>query len=285
MNINQLLEPVCGASIKTNAKVQIYPDGYIKVTACSEPIFVPSGYEKAEDDYKKNVIDNPLFDTAGDNDRPGIVRPDSVRRARSAIFNICMLNTFTHFFTWTFDQKIVDRYDDEAVKKKVLYFLNNSVKRKNLVYLSVPERHKDGAIHFHGLMKGNYKFVDSGTVATKERKKPVTLKTAKRLGLTVIGPVYNIADWRNGWSTAIELYDRRESVSKYIAKYVTKESEKIYGKFYFAGGHGLIRKPETLYLDVDFDKVPGMVYSVEGVNRSFRYMECYNLGDIPLLGA
>ena len=70
----------------------------------------------------------------------------------------------------------------------------------------------------------------------------------------------------------------------YIAKYVTKESEKIYGKFYFAGGHGLIRKPQTICIDVDFERIPGKAYQVEGMNRFFRYMECYRLDDIPLVG-
>jgi len=281
-SVKRLLKPVCNASAKTNAKVQIFPDGYMKLTTCSDRIFLPSGYEKIEDDYEENVIDNPLFDS--DDGLLG-VRADSIRRARSAIFNICMLNDFTHFATWTNDQKVVDRHDDEAVKKKLQYFLWNSVKRKNLKYIFVPERHKDGAVHWHGLIKGNYDFVDSGTVATKERKKPVRPSTAKRFGLTVIGPVYNVADWRNGWSTAIELYDERKNVSKYIAKYVTKESEKIYGKFYFAGGHGLIRKPQTICIDVDFERIPGKAYQVEGMNRCFRYMECYRLDDRPLVGA
>lgn len=279
-SIDRLLKPVCGTSVMTNARLQIFPDGYIKLTACSDRIFLPSGYEKIKDDYEKNVLDNPLFDS--DDGLLG-VRADSIRRARSAIFNICMLNDFTHFATWTFDQKVIDRHDDESVKKKTLNFLENSVQRKGLCYLFVPERHKDGAVHFHGLIKGNYDFVDSGTVATKERKKPVMPSTAKRFGLTVIGPVYNVADWRNGWSTAMKLYDERKNVSKYIAKYVTKDSEKIYGHFYFAGGHGLIRKPQIFCCDVDFERIPGKAYQVEGMNRCFRYMECYSLDDIPII--
>ena len=283
MTIEQLVKPVCRASVCTNGKLQIYPNGYCKLTACSDPIFVPPGLERVGNSADKKNVDKLVSDE-DELAYSANSRSDNIRRARQMIFNICMLNDFSHFVTWTLDPGKVDRFDDLAVKSKFQNFLSNSVQRKDLVYLFVPERHKSGAVHFHGLIKGNYNMIESGTVAVRERKKPVKLATAKRFGWTVLGPVYNVSDWRNGWSTAIELYDSRDRVSKYIAKYVTKESEKIYGSYYFAGGHGLIRKPQTICIDVDFERIPGKVYQVEGMNRCFRYMECYRLDDIPLVG-
>lgn len=268
--------------IKKNSRVKIYKNGYMQITVCSDRIYVPSGYEKA-DDYQKNVLDNPLFDDVSDSDSPTCERIDSIIRARRAIFDISMMNDFTHFATGTFSPEKIDRYDDEAVKKRMVNFLSNSVQRKNLLYLFVPERHKDGAVHWHALIKGDYEYIDSGKVSVKGYgEKPVGRAYAERKGLEIIGTVYNIADWRNGWSTALELYGNRENVSKYITKYITKESlEKIYGNYYFAGGHGLIRHPDIVDVDIDFAEVDKKMYSVEGLNRSFKYLDGYSLDDIP----
>ena len=67
--------------------------------------------------------------------------------------DIAFCNRFDYFLTWTLDPKLIDRYDPEIVGKKVRSFLTNASNRKGFQYIVVPELHKDGAIHLHGLCK------------------------------------------------------------------------------------------------------------------------------------
>ena len=109
------------------------------------------------------------------------------------------------------------------------------------MYLIVPEYHKDGAIHFHGLVAGNLNFVDSGH---QDKKGHV---------------IYNMPQWSLGYSTAIELYGNRQCVASYITKYITKDFKKIFGKFYYSGG-GVKRDVETVYCNLDYDKIAAQEY-------------------------
>lgn len=208
-----------------NTKQKIYPDGFVRQVSCSFPVF--SLHEAGEREEK---TEHKLKDMSN------AVRDDSVKRAMETIFDIAALNPFTHFVTWTLDMKKVDRYDPSAVKKKVKKFLNNMQQRYNLMYLVVPEEHKDGAIHFHGLVAGRIVLVDSGH---KDEKGHV---------------IYNMPQWTLGFSTAIELYGDRLFVAVYITKYITKDAKKIFGSFYFSGG-GVVRKPQTVYRQLEYDQI------------------------------
>lgn len=59
----------------------------------------------------------------------------------------------------------VDRYDASAVTRKLNSWLDNQVRRKGLAYVLVAERHKDGAVHFHGFFNDALPVVDSGTLS------------------------------------------------------------------------------------------------------------------------
>ena len=50
----------------------------------------------------------------------------------------------------------MDRYDlDEFIRKLGVYIRNNRrLKGSKIQYLLIPEQHKDGAYHMHGLIKG-----------------------------------------------------------------------------------------------------------------------------------
>ncbi len=264
-------------SIYHNAKVFYYPDGMQRFVFCDRPIFKDTGFEDVfgktplhfEDDFF--VLPDPDADP----------RSDNVRRARNAIFDIAMLNEFTHFITVTIapDNDLgIDRKDAKAVSKYVRKWLNNHVRRKGLVYVLVPEYHEDGAIHMHGLISGRLSFVDSGTVLAPGFDKPVKRLTALQRGISLedCRTVYNMPDWSLGYSTAIALYGERQNVAKYITKYITKDIQKIFGNFYYAGGKyqdgiKLRRKPPCGLLDVDFNSIDAPVYFCEQAGRSFKY--------------
>ncbi len=240
--MNSFIEP--GASVYHNTKAKIYPNGQQRITVCSKPIF--------KDEYWEQ-IDKPLpmpKPKNMDND----VRSDNMKRAKERIFDIAMCNQFDYFVTWTLDAEKINRYNPDEVAKKLKAFLNHKVVRNNARYLVIPEHHKDGAIHMHGLLSGDFEMVDSGHRLPDGRT------------------VYNMPQWSLGFSTALPLDGQKERVSRYITKYVTKDFKKIFGSFYYAGGHGLVRHPKTQIYDVDYDNLDLQEYSPEAVNLWFKYI-------------
>lgn len=138
-----------------------------------------------------------------------IHRSEKVSKSRSirAIYDIARSNCWEWFFTFTFSPERVDRYSFEDCTKKFSKWLNNQKKiAPDMMYIVVPELHKDGAYHFHGL----FSKVDG-------------------LGLTDSGkldsfgnPIYNIGKYKWGWTTATKIVDFRRA-SSYLCKYITKE--------------------------------------------------------------
>lgn len=229
-----------------NVKVKTYPDRTRHETICSKPIFKDSGWELYSPDLSAEKISKPKNMT---ND----VRPDSVRRAKQKIFDIALCNDYRYFVTWTLNKDKIDRFSSDEVSKKLKSFLRNMVDRNDLLYLVIPEHHKNGAIHMHGLMSGNFKLVDSG-------RRTLDGKT-----------IYNMPQWKFGFSTAIEITGDRSRVSKYITKYVSKEFRKIFGSFYYAGGRGLVRSPSIQLYDIDYEKVNSKAYGNPDINLFFKY--------------
>lgn len=242
--MSALVEPA--GVVYHNTKAKVYPNGQQKITVCSKPIF-KSEYWEPIDESKKSEPKPKNMDNE--------VRMDSLKRAKERIFDIAMCNEFKYFITWTLDKEKIDRYDSSEVSKKLKVFLNHKVSRNDARYLVIPEYHKDGAIHMHGLLSGEFQMMDSGK-KTKDGK-----------------TIYNMPQWSLGFSTAIELDSQKERVSRYITKYVTKDFKKIFGSFYYAGGHGLIRKPPLKYYDVDYDSFEVPEHRPEAVNVWFKYID------------
>ncbi|CAJ0600683.1 unnamed protein product [Cylicocyclus nassatus] len=138
-------------------------------------------------------------------------KENSVLRSKQSIFTFARAAQWEYFITLTFSPDAVDRYDYDVCLNKVRQWLNNQRKRyaPDLQYLFVPERHKDGAWHFHGLVAqcGAIKFSDSGH------------KDGKNI-------IYNLGGWKYGFSTVTAVRDYHRC-ARYIGKYVTKELECI----------------------------------------------------------
>lgn len=236
-----------------NARVKVYPNDILKYTVFNKLIFNPDNAElinkiNKRDDYTKS--DNP------------ITRDDSLKRAKDKIFDISFINgdLWQYFITLTLDKTKIDRYDKKEINKKLKTWLNNMVKRYDFNYIIIPEYHKDGAIHFHGLCSGNnlkltYVKIDKG------RK------------------VYNLYNWNFGFSTAIELDDNRSAVSAYITKYVTKDTTKILGNVYYAGGHFIKRDCKVVYQDIDYSEFKGQEVTIPNTGIKVKYSI---LGYLPL---
>ncbi|MDE5620578.1 MAG: hypothetical protein K2I80_08720 [Ruminococcus sp.] len=201
-----------------------------------------------------------------------VPRSDSLKRAKDRIFDYILCNEFDYFFTGTIDPKKFDSQDPKAILKYIQNWLKNLVRRNNLKYVFVSERHKSGRIHFHGLIKGdNLNLVDSGTKLYKGVKKPVKDYTAIKKGLNTADGriVYNLSNWKFGFTTCINLVGDPMNTAFYVTKYITKDCKKIFGKFFWHS-RGL-KKPEIRYENIDYDSIQAKEYFNEHTGH-FKYV-------------
>lgn len=79
----------------------------------------------------------------------------SLSRTKKSIRELALCNNFEYFVTLTVNKNYCDRYDLEICEEN-LKKLFKKYKRKNpdFFYLFIAEQHKDGAFHFHGLVRG-----------------------------------------------------------------------------------------------------------------------------------
>lgn len=226
--------------ITHSAKILRYPCGITDIIASTRPIFREPGYEEAYAWATARRLGAGSPEGSGPDPEEGKPKPEadpeesrarSMRRAKARVRRLALANDFTYFVTLTLDQTKIDRYDPAAIVKKLNQWCSNQVKRRGLKYVLVPERHKDGALHFHGFFNGALEAVDSGH--------------RDRAGHTV----YNLPAWSLGFSTAIMVYGSYPSAVSYVCKYIGKQGEKPAGRWYYSGGD--LREPETLYAELD----------------------------------
>lgn len=134
----------------------------------------------------------------------------SRNRTKQKIYNYARSNKWEWFFTFTFDPKKVDSMDYDEITVVMSDWLNYMLhynKTKRLKYLIVPEKHKSGAWHFHGVFSGidydSWKLMFSGKYKNGE-------------------PIYNVDSFPYGFTTATAVHNT-QAVSHYICKYITKD--------------------------------------------------------------
>ena len=246
-----------------NARAKYIPqsDGTLKlalVQCFSEPKFRKSGTEISYEldtngNEVKFVIDystdlgkvpkSPLVDEDPDIfSEPNLSDVErATRRAKINAFDIILsnpdLDTFATF-TYRPDESL-DKSSYEDCYKLLGTWLSNRVQRSGLKYVIVPERHRSGDIHFHGILNSSaLKLVrargPSGRALTREGK-----------------PIYNLEDWKHGFTTAQIIGGGevdREKVAKYVFKYMGKQSgQKIGGRYCLIGGE--LERPFFVYGD------------------------------------
>lgn len=254
--------PIFGTDKQHFAKVLRYPCGVYDIIASSSPCFREPGWEEHEDytlpqraGAAASALAEPDREAAAKqrSEKPQALAEDlerSMRRARAKVRRLALSNDFRWFVTLTLDEMRVDRYDPAAVVKKLNQWCSNQVQRHGLRYVLVPERHKDGALHFHGFFSGEVEVVDSGTIRRPGIKKPrkPRSKAERQRWLDEGGQVvYNLPGWNLGFSTAMEVYGEYPAAVAYVCKYIGKEGEKPAGRWYYSGG--ALAQPETIYAD------------------------------------
>ena len=246
-----------GHEISHNGLVYHYPDGSMDVLQASFKMFREPGWEAAGWDEAKP---RPSPREAGKaSEGENMLR--SMRRARAKLRRLALANEFEYFVTLTLDGAKIDRYDPKAVVKALGQWADNMVRRHGLRYILVPERHEDGALHFHGFMAGSgLKAVDSGTIKRPGEKKPRRPRSEaeRALWLEEGGQiVYNLPQWTLGFTTALALYGDYHAAVGYCCKYIGKQGERPAGRWYYSGG--ALREPGKEYVDFCADPVENSV--------------------------
>ena len=262
-------------------RVKQYPSGAVELLACDKPIFGGAGWEEcmsADEERRRAQRAGAPAQQRREDERSEAAQRDADdrarRRAASKVRDLALCNDFGWFVTLTLDAAKVDRYDMREITRKLNNWCDNMVRRKGLRYVLVPERHKDGAVHFHGFFPdGCCDMIDSGTlsggpVGAKPRR-PRSAAQAAQWEAAGAHRVYNVADWRLGFSTAIRLYGTYESAVAYVCKYVRKQVDKVGGRWYYSGGK--LEKPEVFYPDVSYRELEAVdgCYRFEVPGRRF----------------
>lgn len=191
------------------------------------------------------------------------------RRAKIAAFDKILCNPdLDTFVTFTYAPGFVtDKASWEDCYPYLKTWLGNRVQRNGLKYVIVPERHKSGDVHFHGIL-------NSSALQMTRAFSPRTGRALTHAG----NPLYNLSDWRGGFTSAEIIRggaEDRTKVAKYIFKYMGKQTgAKVGGRYMLSGGDLVL--PTYVYDDsVDAflgDNTPAYQREVDlGENR--KYME------------
>lgn len=151
----------------------------------------------------------------------------SIRRAKTNVSDYVQTNVdLQYFVTYTLDSQKINRYDEDLIYRRTRDWLSNSVKRKEFKYVLVPEKHKDGAWHFHGF-------------------------TNKDL------------EWKYGFSKIVEIKGEKKKIINYATNYISKDSVKFNGRYYLHSKN--LVKPVKIYDNVDFENEEGYCCEIENL--------------------
>lgn len=139
----------------------------------------------------------------------------SADRSLNKVYDYSRANVWEWFLTLTFNPDKVDSFNYEETTRKLHEWLRN-IRRTcpNMKYLVVPEQHKSGRYHFHGLFSNidELRMVDSGHTDAGGKT------------------IYNVGNYSLGFTTATKVEDTRRA-SSYLSKYITKDlADSTFGK-------------------------------------------------------
>lgn len=187
-------------------KIKNYPDGTKVYTVYKNSLSIDDTAKK--ENFIESISELKTDLTAEEKE---LEKQRNLWKVKTKIKDYCLSNDFDYFWTLTFGGE--DRYDNTVCFKKLDLWLRK-MRRKHgkFDYIFIPERHKDGAIHFHGVTGGFAgELVDSGVKHNK-------------------ATVFNCVDWKHGFSTLTRIRSKKKCAS-YVTKYVTKDlDQSIVGK-------------------------------------------------------
>ena len=224
MDKNRLAKPMI-----YQTKIKIYPDGSTVLTVYKNYKVYRGSAEKESRDFDDNVSLNSEPKTDEEKEYEKL---KNLWRIKTKIKDYILSNDFNYFWTLTFK---ADRYDYDLAFKKMGKWLEKMRKKYGKFdYIMIPELHKDGAIHFHGVTGGLNALIVEADVRHKGAK------------------VYNCLEWEYGFTTLTKIRDKEKTAS-YVTKYITKEMqnsivEKGKKKYWCSRG---LRKPDVTFSELN----------------------------------
>jgi len=204
-----------------------------------------------------------------------------VHAIRRRIKGYAFSNRFRWFVTLTFNPEKVDSSDYETAKSTLLKWCRRMRDRhRQFDYLMIPELHRSGAVHFHGLL---------GDIPAHfvEAVNPKTGKKVVRHGRQV----YNLTEWEYGFSDCEEI-ESQERAASYITKYVTSAlltDKKMYNKKRYFNSQGLAKPAVAYSMDDNADLeifTPNFgIIDTGSDGRNFIDIGIYNLETDPETGS
>lgn len=186
----------------------------------------------------------------------------SLSRTRRLIRDYILCNRFKYFCTFTFSDCCVDRSDLPALSKALREFFKNFRNRyaPDFQYLVVPERHKSGTWHFHGLVSG---IPDSEFVVPEK----ITWRDPDTNRLKRIPNTKGYVRWYR-YSVRFGHFDcslikHYDACAAYVSKYITKKlSGQVKSSHLFFKSQGL--------------KVPDLVFDADDVSFPLQHVDFQN---------
>lgn len=256
-----------------NTKIKRYRDGSYTVTYCNRYIFVNQEEKEAyykyldslETDESNDIGDDKVTEivnkfeasqtTTEQKQKRKEERTDHMKTAVDKIYDIAFQNEWNYFMTITIDPEQFNSKDVKEVYKRLRYWLSNQVKLKGLKYLLIPEQHKNGGIHAHALINDCFKLEHSGRYFYSGKAYKAETLQKKDINISLLKPIYNVPEWKYGFSTAIPVDGNPARLACYITKYITKDCKKIFGKYYLSS-RNLNRDTEISLCDSEkFDEL------------------------------
>lgn len=244
---------------KTNVRIEVFP-GFRRVTVCNKPKWQMIK-DKPADVARCASWDDELDELEPVGQQSGGTHLDPAQRAKRRLFDLIALTRWDWFVTLTLDPDKIDRKDVKAFSRKLKRYLDNLVQRKGIGYVLVPEEHKSGGYHAHMLIKGDIDVVDSGTVTWIGQKRPVKRESARKMQIpeSMWQTVYNVPSWKLGYTTAVRTYGSGEELARYVGKYLTKDSEKIFGRRYWHS-RNIKQRPDVILSACSYVDAKGVEY-------------------------
>lgn len=219
----------------SNVIEKCFPDGTYQLAYCSA-IAGTGGREEADDQ-------------PGHKPNKEASRRTSVSRAVKTVFDLARSNEWDLMCTFTFDPDKVDSFSyDDIIETMRKY--NRRLKYAGLTYIEVPEQHKSGRIHLHGVV--------SDPEGKLQLEPALNFYTGEWMTDEAGRPMYDIMNFEYGWAKATFVDDQARSgmaVVKYIMKYMNKALDWIpEGKKRYFASQGLQRPVENrLLMSVEDD--------------------------------
>lgn len=182
----------------------------------------------------------------------------SMNRTIQNIYGITRANNWEWFLTLTINPSLLDSTDYDEVTKKASQWLKDLRKRvsPHMRYILVPELHQDGQKwHIHGLL---------AECPELSFTKTSIVKSGKR--------IYNLGNWRYGWSTAT-MVEHSGKVSRYITKYITKElCELSQGRRRYWASNNCLRMTDVMTHDYLTEEQKEEY--IKQISNDIKHMKC-----------